>query len=83
MIRIRFSQTFFATNGSGASVPQFEAGKDYPADDEEAIRCVARGIAEKVDVEETEPAPAEPVAAPAEAAEPVAAPAPAVASKKK
>lgn len=51
MNRILFSQTFFATDGSGNSKPQFEAGKHYPADDAEAKRCIARGIAEAIDVE--------------------------------
>lgn len=54
MNRILFFQTFFATDGSGNSRPQFEAGKHYPADDAEAVRCIARGIAEAVDVPEVE-----------------------------
>lgn len=57
MKMIRFSKPFFAVNAGGASYPQFEAGKDYPADDPEAIRCVARGIAEEVEVADPQPEP--------------------------
>lgn len=58
MKRIRFSADWFETDLSGNSRPRFEAGKDYPADDEEAVRCVARGIAEEVDVADAPDAPA-------------------------
>lgn len=54
MNRILFSQTFFATDVSGNSKPQFEAGKHYPTDDAEAKRCIARGIATEVDVPDAE-----------------------------
>lgn len=57
MKMIRFSQTFWHVV-HGASVPQFEAGKDYPVN-EDTQRCVARGIAEEVDVPD-EPAADEP-----------------------
>lgn len=52
MKRILFSYTFFATDSSGNSKPQFEAGKHYPADDAEAVRCIARGIAAEVEVDD-------------------------------
>lgn len=66
MKRILFSSTFFATDTSGNSKPQFEAGKHYPPDDAEARRCIARGIAAEVDVEDEQPAAA--ADAPADAA---------------
>lgn len=86
MKRIQFSQTFFETDGSGNHRPRFEAGKHYPADDAEAQRCVARGIAEEVDVPDPEPEqPAAEAGAPAPAPSPeatAAAPAPAAKAKK-
>lgn len=92
MKMIQFSQTFWHCV-NGVSVPQFEAGKQYPADDAEAQRCVVRGIAEEVDVPDavpepegvaSEPAADAPAAAPEPepAAEPAAAPAPAAKAKK-
>jgi hypothetical protein len=55
--RILFSQSFFGTDAAGNHRALFEAGKDYPEDDEEAKRCVARGIAEMVEVEVADPEP--------------------------
>lgn len=81
MNRILFSQTFFATDGGGNSRPQFEAGKHYPADDAEARRCIARGIAAEVDVED--PAAEDDAEPPADAASEPAAEAPAAKKAKK
>jgi hypothetical protein len=53
MKRILFSATFF-----DGGEERYQAGKHYPADDAEAARCVARGIAKEVDVAD------EPAAAP-------------------
>lgn len=47
MKRILFSTTFY-----NEGIPQFEAGKHYAADDAEAIRCIARGIAKEVDIDD-------------------------------
>lgn len=77
MKMIRFSQTFWHCV-HGASVPQFEAGKDYPADNAEAQRCIARGIAEEVDVPDE---PAEEAKPAADGAEPAADAKPAKAKK--
>jgi len=90
MKKILFSASWFETDQTGTSRARFEAGKHYPADDAEAQRCVARGIAAEVEVAD-EPAP-EAETAPAETAEPEAeapaeppapAPAPAPAAKAK
>jgi hypothetical protein len=51
MKRILFSADFYNTNPAGQSYVQFAKGEHYEPDDE-ARRCVARGIAEEVDVEE-------------------------------
>lgn len=75
MKKIRFSANFHETDAGGNSVIRFAAGQDYPADDAEAIRCVARGIAEEVEVDEEAPAAAAPESAPAAEAD-AAAPAP-------
>ncbi|MDQ0082938.1 hypothetical protein J2W35_003297 [Variovorax boronicumulans] len=56
MKKIRFSANFHATDAGGNSVIQFAAGQEYPADDPEALRCIARGIAEEVDVPDEQPA---------------------------
>lgn len=56
MKMIRFSQTFWHSM-NGASVPLFEEGNDYPSDHPEARRCIARGIAEEVDVPDPAPQP--------------------------
>ncbi|MDN8617868.1 hypothetical protein [Variovorax ginsengisoli] len=93
MKRILFTSAWFETDHTGTSHARFEAGKDYPADDAEAKRCVARGIAEEVDVADepaaapnvTTDAPATEAAEPAAeapAAEPAPAPAPATRAKK-
>lgn len=74
MKKIRFSAAWYETSPHGGSYARFEAGKDYPADDDEAIRCIARGIAEEVDV----PEPDKDSAAPSEAA-----PAPATGKSKR
>lgn len=61
MKMIRFTETFWHTV-HGAAVPLFEKGKDYPLDHphiEEARRCIARGIAEEVDVKPPPPSRAE------------------------
>lgn len=50
MKMIRFFANFYGTDGGGNSRAIYEAGQDYPADDAEARRCIARGIAEEVDV---------------------------------
>jgi hypothetical protein len=69
--KIRFSANFNDTGPTGTSYARYEAGKDYPADDAEAQRCIARGIAAEVDVPdepEAEPVAADAVAEPVEAA---------------
>ena len=63
MKMIRFTKTFWHCP-NGISVPLFEAGKDYPADDAEARRCIARGIAEEVDIPDPDPEAPEAPAAP-------------------
>lgn len=80
MKMIRFNANFYGTDSGGNSRAVFEAGKYYPAADEEARRCIARGIAEEVDVPD-EPAADEP-SSPA-ASVPEATPAPTAAAKKK
>lgn len=72
---ISFRANFNATDASGNSSPRFEAGKEYdPAkdDDGEMKRCIARGIAEEVEVdvadEPAETAPTGDAAAGADAA---------------
>lgn len=66
MKMIRFNADFFGTDGSGNSRKLFEAGKDYPPDNEEAKRGIARGIAEEVDVDEPEVPAADPAASAAD-----------------
>jgi hypothetical protein len=53
---IRFHAPFFGTDAAGNHCEQFSAGKDYPAENEEARRCIARGLAEEVEVADPEPA---------------------------
>lgn len=82
MKKIRFSANFHETDAGGNSVIRFAAGQDYPADDAEAIRCVARGIAKEVEVEDeapADPAPESGTAAEGEAAAPAPSEAPATA----
>lgn len=62
MKKIRFNVNFYGTDSAGNSRAVFEAGKDYPADDAEARRCIARGISTEVEVPD-EPAPDIPEAA--------------------
>jgi hypothetical protein len=71
---IRITNTLFATNASGVSVPVFEGGKDYPVD-ADTLRQVALRNGEEVEVHDEPvdaPAPDEPAP---EAPAPVAAPA--------
>lgn len=56
MKKIRFSANFHETGAGGNSGIRFAAGQDYPADDAEAIRCIARGIAHEVEVPDEQPA---------------------------
>jgi len=63
----RFAVNFNATDASGNSKVRFSAGSDYPLEvdaDGELKRCIARGIAEEVEVD----APEEPAAAETDAA---------------
>jgi len=75
MKMIRITNTFFATDKSGISVPVYEGGKDYPVDTD-TLRQVALRNGEEIEVPDPDPVPAPEVAAdPAPAAEPEVVPA--------
>ena len=89
MKKIRFTESWFETDQTGTSRARFEAGKDYLPDDE-AKRCVARGIAKEGDVAdepaadlEADSSAAQVDQAAAEAAAPAPAPAAPAAKAKK
>lgn len=48
---IRFLSNFYAVNGAGTSYTKYQAGKDYPVN-EETQRLAEVGLAESVEIEE-------------------------------
>lgn len=50
-IMIRFLSNFYAVNGAGTSYIKYQAGKDYPVN-EETQRLAEAGLAESLEIEE-------------------------------
>lgn len=80
MKAIKIRNTFWSTNGHGTSEPVFTAGQVLPADDEGALRQLALGNADDVDVPDPAPAEAEATSEPQPAQPADADPAPAPAA---